>query len=102
MPISSVVNYATPAPGTNCVTVDDLEILTFTANPLAPVIDAPTLPVTLDGSSEPISVRVTSAPLVGYFNWVDATHEMVGTWTYKMKSYVLGYATNIKDDYTVM
>ena len=99
MPISSVVNYATL---TNCETVDELEILTFTANPLAPVIDAPTLPVTLDGSSEPISVRVTADPLVSYFYWEDATHEMVGTWTYKMKSYVFGYATNIKDDYTVM
>ena len=58
--------------------------------------------MTLDGSSEPISVRVTTDPLVSYFNWEDATHEMVGTWTYKMKSYVSGYATNIKDNYPVM
>jgi hypothetical protein len=98
VPISSVVNYAV----TNCQTVDDLEILTFTANPLAPVIDAPTLPVTLDGSSQPILVRTTADPYVSYFNWEDATHEMVGTWTYKMKSYVFGYATNTKDDYPVM
>ena len=75
-----------------------MEVLTFTHSALAPDVTAPTVPITIDGSSNPI--KYDSA--LNNFDWKDATHDYIGSYLYKMKSFVTLLDSIEKDDYTQM